>query len=267
METPIANQELKVKIKALWDKAISAGQVGNAHEAEAFSKKASELMLKYNLSQMDLEDAKEAPKFAKAFVIPFALVEQRHESDWLAHLFSALCRANFCSIIIDKARGGYVIIGQPENGNAVSYLCIQLTERIRSMAGTEFKKYNGHEKRNTWKRGFLRGCALGIASQLRDQSDKQEREGREAMAAVAKGSKDTGLMVMSNLPAMIEKNNQLIQTFIDRTYPRLKAGSASARLKGSSGFSQGLEKGRSMNIGASKGIGAGGNKTIKLKTL
>lgn len=248
---------LKSKIAALIAKAESSKKLGNLHEAEAFFKKANDLISKYNIDNLDLTKEEKA----KAMLIKFETVERPHESDWIGFLINGVSRANFCYSVIDNSRKAYAIIGTPENADTVSYLVIQLIPRIRQMALDAFRKYDGHLKRNTYKRGFLRGAAMGIGEKLREQTAKMQEDARRASEDASYAAANNLPARISELPAVMAKNQTLIRTFLNTHYPRLSRGS-SAGLSGKQGFHDGHAAGKSMNI--HQGVGGRSMNTRQL---
>lgn len=243
------DNNILLKIKALFDKAESAKQMGSLEEAESFATKAQELLMKYNLEMSDVRDAASADK-KEAMVkgdIKFEELTGRHESDWVLDLYNVIARHNLCAVVISRRRdatGSYrylSLIGYKSNAEIVDYTVKQLVTRIRAMSRSAFSQYFGDTKRNTWVRGYLRGAVNGINIKLTG-----------AVKELTQANPGVGLMIISNEVQLKETMTKL--------YGKL-GKSSQTRLKGQDGFEKGQQDGKNMSI--HKGLdGKGGSNPI-----
>tara|TARA_R110001599_G_scaffold15757_2_gene65371 strand:+ start:658 stop:1386 length:729 start_codon:yes stop_codon:yes gene_type:complete len=228
--------KLKKTIKALFDKAKSAGELGNEREAETFMAKAQELLMKYNLEREDLsEDDK-----AKGITVDYHTWFKKSESDWVFSLFCTLARYNFCECVQRTGRD-WVIIGTSENGQTVGSLGEWLIPEVRHMARNKMKQeWSGNP--NTYLRGFYRGFVSGLDSKLREEQSNQLEQAKKVLAG------DTTLpAVMGNLPKLMEQHVALRDAFKKIHFPNLRS-SSSRGLSGHSGFSSGRNAGKNANL-------------------
>lgn len=169
-------------------------------EAEQAAEKVQELLLKYNLSLGDVEARKE--KGTKRFNKTFFDLNGRqgvHDSDWVCSLSSVLAKHNLCQAIHIPPMRKMVILGEPHNVDVVLYLCDFLVRQIQSACSGAWAIYKGHEKRGTFRRGFLSGCVYGIQVKLQEQA--------EQMAA-----RD------NNLLGLIKVNSTDLQKYVDEVF-------------------------------------------------
>lgn len=246
------------KIKNLLKKAESVKAMGNLAEAEAFSMKAQELMLKHSVEAEEIRRSTGAKMQMKLTVWNWDELTNRHESDWVKNLILSLCAGNMLRVITLSPNGHYTasnpdykwkeadlaILGQPENIELTRYMLDQLISRARPMSKEAFKTYLGSEKRNTFIRGFLRGFAEGVGIKLAESLDKYKNES------------ETGLMIINN--------NQALSTFVRSKFPSLGTGSSGHSLKGQGGIATGREAGK--NTSVHRGISNSG-KAHSIKQL
>lgn len=247
METSTSHipQGLLDKIQKLMrlkdDKAASQGEIENA------STMITQLLLKYNLqmSQVIGHGIKENDIGEESFSLQGK--QTRHEAGWVVKLFNVVARHNMCRCIHyvgsnkDKDdMGRMVIIGSPMNIEIVYFMVDQLHIRIKDMCSDAWLYYQrnsmGDEKRNTYRRGYLRGCVLGISDKLGEQ--EQERI-RELEYHPTLENKQMELMIMGNAEAL--------QKYRDEHHSGTFR-SKGTKLSGIGGFQQGLSDGSQMSI-------------------
>lgn len=206
-------EAILLRIKKLQERiAGGVGEITTQNEIEQATKMMTALLLKYNLSMSQINGHTGDTKGNvdhKQYDLNGKMT--RHEAGWLNDLFHVIAKYNMCRAISsnpsdkqDKDDMGYVfLIGKTHNIEIVYYLIDQLTIKIKKLCSECWKSYDGEEKRNTYRRGFLRGAVQGIARQLSAQDLEQKTnnpiEGNEM-----------GLMVINN--------NQLIQKYVEQTW-------------------------------------------------
>jgi hypothetical protein len=116
------------KIKKLYDKSLSAKELGNQAEAEAFLAKATELLAEHNLSFSDLksdEEKEEEIFFDEEQGRHFPLYDKPEQGRWRMDLLATLAKNNFCTCIYRGNGTAYFrgfLIGTPTNIEIVRYL-------------------------------------------------------------------------------------------------------------------------------------------------
>lgn len=240
------------KIRALFDKAKSAGEIGSDKEAEIFAAKAQDMLNKYNLTREDLTDEVKA----KGMVIPYERWFKKTESTWVSSLLHTLAKYNFCMSIADDSRNAWVIIGEENNANTVAQLGEMLIPEVRSLCN-ESCRLNWNGNPNTYKRGYFRGFVHGLGEKLREEQEEQLRKAKAIEAG------DTNLPAYyGKLPSVIAQNKLLVTNFVEKHYPKLR-NSRSASLSGVSGYQKGREQGKQTNLNRGSRSYGGGQRRLK----
>lgn len=180
--------------------------------------------------------------------------QTRHEAGWVVQLFNVIANHNLCECLHELRSnrnkddmGSMIVIGTKVNIEIVYYTVDQLHERIKEMCGRAWKEYVGQEKRNTYRRGYLRGAVVGINNALRAQSEQRMKQ----LEIPTLENQQMGLMLRSNA--------QALTAYMQEEYGHGIKRSKSTGLSGRGGFEQGKHDGSNMGInkGLSKGSTAG----------
>lgn len=228
------------KLIALRDNA------GTPAESENAAMRISEILMKYNLDMETVQSQGATKKEVPVEEIRTDLneLQSKTEANWVASLYGVIARYNLCMAIHNTSRapgnqGTITIIGKKHNIEIVDYLVGALITMIRTAEKKTYSTYQGIEKRNTFRRGFLRGCVSGIKQKLAEQE-------REQINSLEIGKQVNALMVV---------NSRQLQEYVDIKFGRLKQGT-STRLSGQSGLQMGRAAGYGMKVGA--GLNAAG---------
>lgn len=165
-------------------KAESAKSIGNMEEAEAFTLKVNELLIKHNLSTFDVDKPNEGNTVInKEFP---NITPRKNEGRWIFSLYNTLCKFNFAKAITingwDPKKGGIytylMVFGEPENLEAVMFLGDQLESKIRYIGRDTYKKVGKqlNQKKNTFLRAFYEYAVIGLYHKLEELRAKQEQE-------------------------------------------------------------------------------------------
>lgn len=198
------------KVQKLLSLADGAKAVGSTAEAENAASKASRLLMEYNISEEEARQFGQTKKAVKEESIDHTKKNGPKEGDWVRHLYSGIAKHNLCQVIIQKGHGKYkipdtlILIGTDTNRELVNYFAEYLVPQIRQLARKSWSEYMGKEKRLSYIRAFLLGCAHGIAHKLAEQ--------QEQMAA--QNPKITDL---------VHVTGKEIQTYIDAIYGVLRS--------------------------------------------
>jgi len=246
-----APQHILERIQKLLNLAEGAKDIGSLNEAENAAAQAQKLLVKYNLSLMDVEEGTVVETISKE-IIKTMSQEKKSEGTWISDLWNVIATHNYCKVLFfGRGKWHISLHGEKHNRMVVNDLVVSLIPRIRGLTGKYRKNYLTNleegtpewmiEKKGTWTRGFLKGAVQGINSKLNTQSKHLE----ETM----EGVQEMGLM----------KRDQMAD-YIAETYPKL-GSCAPSRTKGHSGHSQGYEAGKNLSI--NRGInGQSGRKLI-----
>lgn len=163
------------KVKKLLAKANAQGV--SEEEAQIFTNKANELLIKYNLSITQVSDIGGKTRVTQDF-ITLGDYAGKTDGDWVQLLLNALAKANFCDYLtlVDFNKKQGTLIGRKENLEVLKYMFEYLYGTIKSLESKTWKSYLGNEKRNAFKRGFYRGCVIRIATRLRENMEKVVQE-------------------------------------------------------------------------------------------
>lgn len=250
-----ANDKTKKKIENLFKKAESAQEIGSLEEAQLFINKANQLLVKYNLEQVDVM-TKETGNTCIGEEVMTGEIHGWNKTDslWVNKLYARVAKYNFCDAVFsmpywiyDYGEDGirtpnkkkwvkpYVtIIGEPHNIEMVKYICSHIIPKLKKLQSKRWKELQGQisEKKNTFKRGYFSGAVMGIANKLYDQQKTNEKK-------------------YEGLPGLIKLNEVAVKEKTDEIFPEL-GRTRSRGLSGVTGAAVGRKDGRNMNI--NKGI-------------
>jgi hypothetical protein len=237
--------KIKEKLAKMLAKEESAREIGNQAEAEAFAAKIQQMLMEYELSMDDLKKKSAESVHIDRERLDTASLTGPHESNWVVYLYHACCKTNFCSVLVRSASSTEIsIIGTDMNREFLHFMVHQLVPRVRQLAKKSWSEYDGPEKRNTYIRGFLRGCCKGIQSKLALDLMGQQRAAEQVNALVVQKDRAVQMWIQQN---------------IGRT------GTIRARgMSGRGGYENGMEAGRNINInkGISGNKGMGGQNLL-----
>lgn len=236
-----------------------------AAEAANAAEKLNNLLLKHNLTMMQAEDYKSRKEGKEAKKnqpedrrVDLDKRQGRHDADWLIKLFNTLAYFNMCMLVRHRThrhqydQGMISIIGAQHNIEIVIYFVDQLVPKIEQGYKQTWNKYKDltHEKRNTFRRGFLTGCVEGISTKLSEMERYRKHQAeQEKFRGIQGENTQMGLMVINN--------RALIKDFIDQKFGNLRTSQGGELRKSALSRELGRKHGRSMDI--NKGVG--GNNT------
>lgn len=238
-------EKIKEKLAKMLAKEESARELGNQAEAEAFAAKIQQMLMEYELSMDDLKKSSAESIHIERERFDTAPLTGPHESNWVVYLYHACCKTNFCTILVKSASGTEIsIIGTDMNREFLHFMVHQLVPKVRQLAKKSWSEYEGTEKRNTYIRGFLRGCAKGIQTKLALDLFGQQKN-------------------QPQVNALVVQKDRAVQQWIDQNIGR--TGTIRSRgMSGRGGYENGVEAGRNINInkGISANKGMGGQNLL-----
>ena len=235
--------DIKLMLSKLMAKEESARKLGHLHEAEAFASKIQQLLLAYELSMDDIQRNQAESTVVADEYFDTGKLTNRHESNWVAYLYAALAKPNFCKVIFNRENQyGIFIVGTEMNREFLHYTAAQLIVKLRELSRKSFSEYEGPDKRNTYIRAFLKGATEGI--KLRLWADRQQ-----------------DIQKNDNVAALVVQKDRALNHYIDQKFGRL--GTAKKRMGSSNdGFRQGVDAGKGVSINKGISRGAGGTKLL-----
>lgn len=172
------------KIQKIINYKESSEAIGNQEQVEVASLSLQKLLMKHNLSLDAITEAsieKRVRVNVEEVYINTEPLTKHSESFWIPKLYAGVARNNLCRVWCKNASFRVNIIGHSHNIALVEYICDQLIAKIRMSEKFAWKQYESQnkdnlwaEKRGTFRRGFLEGCAVGITNRLEDEYWKME---------------------------------------------------------------------------------------------
>lgn len=210
-------------------KALEASS--NPNEAANAAAKVQELLLKYNLSQADLQDDEPATPATRQELVT------SDTSSWVSYLYGGVARAHGCYLVQSHTyrRGNvkpdrlFEVFGRPANVQVVEYLSTYLYREIRRLANAS--GYGTVHHRNA----FHHGAVQMVVHRL--------NEGLKTFQSTAD---TTALVQVLDAEALALR---------DLTYPKL--GKSRGGSHGREGYAAGVNAGKSISL--HHGIGASRN--------
>lgn len=257
-------QEVLQKLKKILERKIKlenedhGDELDQKHrqaEIESVSHMLNKLLMEYNLSLSQVSSVKQDQKRPQVEDRQIDLngKQTRHEAGWVTRLVQVIAKHNLCYAVpftrkgLDKDDMGLIIIvGRPYNIELVMYFVDQLAIRIKDLCSDTWSSYTGVEKRNTFRRGFLKGCVVGIDSKL-----TVEEVERKKVETTTSQNTEMGLMIRSE--------RELAIRHMETKY-QISSGGHKKDLKGKNGYQIGFDTGRSMGIHG--GIGSGNSQKL-----
>ena len=208
-------------------KLLALSHSPNENEAVSATKKANELLIKYNLSLGDVLSSENI--FAKEIICIYKKL-----ASWKGQVLAGVAFLNFCvayEVRLD-GDGASVLCGRRANvitGKLQWEYLVDVIEKLTVESG-----FRGLSARNAFKMG----CAVRIANRMRDILESQGRSG-----FCSEGDSVSALVVQSLHKKMGEEKQQLVEEL--GNVPSKKPGSYSDR----DAYSEGLRAGDSVGLG------------------
>jgi hypothetical protein len=181
------------RIKTLADRA------GTLAEAEAATAALSRLLLRYNLSLTDLDDATGDPERGGVASEEYAVA---NSATWRHYLLHALAQSHFCRAIRYPGTSRAILVGHPHNLSAVKELYRWLSVAIERLASEGWEEQrdraaarllldpgSGHRRfadaraalpgsseRRAWTSAFRTGAVDGLWRRLIDERAALQQE-------------------------------------------------------------------------------------------
>jgi hypothetical protein len=224
------------KVRALLSKAE---RTDNEHEAEAFSRKAEELLVKYSIDRALLEsrgqEVKQTP-IRKDIVIEAPYITPK------ATLLNVISKAHDVQAVqlrtAGSATGTVALVGFPSDIELVEVLFASLLLQAVNAVPKDSQFSYGRSRTRSFRSSFLTGFAAKVGQRLQGIRQQAER------AAEGPGT-----------ALVLRDRKQDVQTATKALFPRAK--SVTRSVGNSSGFAYGTRAGATANIGQT---GLGGSR-------
>ena len=223
------------KLKALYEGAKKINSEGEAANAAALIQK---LLTQYNLSMDQIGVEPEADPILQERASGFTY--KSIGGEWEQRLMYVICKYNFCRCFIyGSSYKQLLLIGKKENLETVKWMKDMLAERYVAFSKDKYKEYcNGlavWEKpmsKDKYQRSYLMGCAAGLDTKLREESERDKKQDETYGAQVT---------------ALIVRNDAALDKYVADTWG--KVGTHKTRQSGSrSAYNTGYTDGRNTDI-------------------
>lgn len=182
---------IKEKLRKLIAKEISARELGNLAEAEAFATKIGQLMLTYELEMDDVMKGQGKRVYnVEHEIINTDNLVNTHETNWAVRLYQACSASCFCYTSQYVGRHAdppgphwVIIFGDTANRELLQYMVTAIANKLRPISRTYWNAYEGPTKRNTFIRSFFSGAVNAISIKLKAQRAYEEKN-REQVAGL-----------------------------------------------------------------------------------
>ena len=195
-------EDIKSKLQKLISKRDSAEQIGNLAEAQAFAAKVSELLLKHNLQEFQLQPDKHADQ-TRIKIDAFVKTEAGFGGDLLA----IIAQHNMCICVTHRTATTpyYSIIGDELSAQVIEFTWEYLYSNAKQLAKAAYKESGSTQNRNTFLRSYYKGFLAAIYQRLKELR-KQETITYEG----------------TNLPMFIGNKLSLAQEYAREILPNLR---------------------------------------------
>ena len=184
MEVQAAPTEKVIeKIKKLLALATS----DNPHEAALAASRASDLLLKHNLSMAEVEatTGKQTEEYVKDTSFAGG---KKQEYNWRSYLMNHVAIHNFTKLVRTLSTASFNLIGKPSNIEVSKYLFEYLATEVVRLATQEWKQHKGktYSSAQKWKRDFSDAAVAEIGATLKEiRRQEQTEAGTMALVVVS----------------------------------------------------------------------------------
>ncbi len=151
-------------------KCLALSRSSNEHEAARAAEKASELMLKYKLSEAEVELKTEAKVGVTHTEYPTV------NREWRRSLANSVAHAYFCKVYCQRKRHNSLIyfVGKPTDIQITIIVYEWLAQQLDQICYDETKHDMGERGNLTsWRNSWLLGAVYVVDQRLREQRDRQ----------------------------------------------------------------------------------------------
>lgn len=185
-------------------------------EVENATLKAQELMLKYNISLIQLEeDSPQIPSLGEVSHEEIIQELSHRKHAWKGILVGVLTGAFLCSGL--QSQNGFVIVGTEPNRAIVITLYEWLVDLLPKIVRQEYRRYQeegGMYSRRLWSNSFYLGCIYSIRDKLKAQSEEMD----QGTGLVLYSQKELSSYVEDNF--RIGKGKKGLANFAQRGYEK-----------------------------------------------
>jgi hypothetical protein len=215
------------KLQALAERA------GTPEEAANAASKLQDLMMRYNISEADVQGHVTDEGMDKQ---EYDFEEKRNYRSFASTLFYNIAKVNLCEAVYNPRSGKSTIIGKKHNILVTQYLFAYLSREIKRLADESTR--NVREHRAQYRRTFCIGAMSAVIKRLKDAKRTVQHE-------------------TSNSNAIVLAEEGLVQKAFRQAFPRTSKGSGP-----SVGRTSGYYEGRAAGDGISLNEGVAGKGAV-----
>jgi hypothetical protein len=218
---------IKSKLEKLLKLQESAEQIGSLEEAQNAAGQIQKLLLKYNLAMGDIDTSDKDPvdSINKSDMSFEDMGRKKTSGKWIEFLVFTVAKYNLCRAI-KIGDWGMTLMGLPENLEVVQRHINILLKQLPIMGRVAFKSYHGHEKKNTYQRGYLLGAVGGIRDTLIENRKQMEQ-------------------IETKVTSLVLTSEKLVTQAVEKQFQNLKQ-TRSAKTSSSDGRGKGYKDGKAM---------------------
>lgn len=220
-------------------------------EADAAAARISALLMKYNISMMQVENHKVSDSSVEVLKGSYDEFQTPYDGDFSKQLLATVSHFNFCKLINHPSRdpmskGGFTLLGKKHNVEIANYMFIYCVNNIKIFFDEYWKMQINKDRKNMHKRAFFQGATVSLTVRLNRQKKEAEQE----------YGKDTILAVM-------KLNDTAVQKKTDELFPpeKLRVGRQMKECQNRQAMAQGFKAGEKLNL--SKGLDNDSNDNQK----
>lgn len=208
-----------------------ADRPGTPEEAAAAVAAIQRLMLRYNLTQAQVDGASRNDQHGYEKVT----IDLGAGMNWRRYLLHAICDYSFCKVVFPpKGRGAY-IIGEQHNIAIVTGLYDYLVNEVMRLADVGWDVLSPMDKRfstvRAWKNSFRIGAGQTLRDRLKAQFEEQKRAEGEA-----------------SVNALVVVKNDALARAMREFFPNSRQTRSRSSLSDRNGYNAGVVAGRSINL-------------------
>lgn len=200
------NEQVIDKIKGL----LSLSQSSNLHESSVAWATAQKLMLKYRISEVELNSS--APKEA-INTSPIPLFSGQRSITWMSILAGGIAKVNSCGVVVRSTNDGviFALSGRPSDQEIVRYFYNSIVSQIEILSARAMKERNGPK---SGAKTFSNNFKLGAVETVLNRLDKIKEEVKQEANQEAKVGGTSAAMVLASRDREIEQ-------YMAKEYPKL----------------------------------------------
>lgn len=228
-------------------KLLRLAKSDNPHEAAQATARAQEIIDRYKLGQLSLDDSNAAEPEEPIKNFEDSPLDENGSATWKGRLAMALATSNQCKIYLNT--GTLKIIGCPSDAETLRYMYAWLAKEVDRLTDRD-----GAGNGKSWRNNFRLGVVDTIARRLREQH-KETAEAFRADAFAQKG--ESSIVLVNQTLAKFEARAQAVEDWQKANFKLYKQKGTRSNYNGHA-REAGRQAGESITLNNARGgLGAG----------